>query len=216
MRGAAIQTDGAIVHGAQSSYFIIPVRAPGPIAGIHFRPSGGALLLGVPANELSEQHVALSDLWGLRAAQLRTQLLECRSPLQIFRTLEQAMTAQLPQLARPLVHPAISFALRNFAAGSAVSRVSPIQAATGYSARRFNTLFQQAVGLSPKRFCRIQRLRAVVEQIARGAPIEWAQVAADNGYFDQSHLNRDFRLFSGVTPARYCPAAPDSALHMEL
>jgi AraC-like DNA-binding protein len=165
---------------------------------------------------LSEQHVALSDLWGARAEQLRTELLECNSPLQIFHKLEQALLAQLPQLHAPLVHPAISFALRSFAAGSAVSRVSPIQTATGYSARRFNTLFQQAVGLTPKRFCRIQRLRAVVEQIAQGAPIEWAQIAADNGYFDQSHLNRDFRLFSGVTPARYRPAARDSALHMEL
>ena len=214
--GNAIQTDGAIVHGAQSGYFIIPARSHGPVAGIHFRPGGGAALLGVPAHELSDQHVALSDLWGMRATHLRTRLLECTSPRQIFQTLEQALLAQQPHLQGPLVHPAISFALRNFAACSAVNRVAPIQAATGYSARRFNALFEQAVGLTPKRFCRIQRLRAVVEQVARGAPIEWAQVAADSGYFDQSHLNRDFRLFSGVTPARYRPVTRDSALHMEL
>jgi AraC-like DNA-binding protein len=212
----SVRTEGVILHGAQSSHFIIAARSRGPTAGIHFRPGGGAVLLGLPASELTDQHLALSDLWGARASQLRTQLLECKGPAQIFDAMEQALVPHLRALQAPLVHPAISFALRSFAAQPGISRVTPIQEATGYSARRFNTLFQQAVGLAPKRFCQIQRLRAVVEQVARGEPIEWAKVAADNGYFDQSHLNRDFRLFSGVTPGQYRPISHDSALHMEL
>ena len=212
----SVRTEGALVHGAQSSYFIIAARARGASAGIHFRPGGGAVLLGLPASELTDQHLALSALWGAHARRLRTQLLECTAPAQIFHAMEQALLERLHRLQTPLVHPAISFALRSFAAPVGSSRVTPIQQATGYSARRFNTLFQQAVGLVPKRFCRIQRLRAVVEQVARGEPIEWAKLAVDNGYFDQSHLNRDFRLFSGVTPGQYRPVAQDSALHMKL
>jgi len=212
----AISTDGGIVHGAQSGYFIIDARPAHCSAGIHFRPGGGAVLLGAPASELSELHVSLSDLWGAAARQLRARLLECPDPGQIFCLLEQALLGRLPAAQVPLVNPAISFALRRFSAGAAVDRVAPIRQATGYSARHFNTLFERAVGLSPKRFCRIQRLRAVVEQVAHGTRVEWAQVAADNGYFDQSHLNRDFRLFSGVTPGQYHPVARDSALHMEL
>jgi AraC-like DNA-binding protein len=65
-----------------------------------------------------------------------------------------------------------------FCVGAAVDRVAPIQEATGYSARRFTILFQQAVGLSPKRFCRILRLRAVAEQVARGARIERCLLAS--------------------------------------
>ncbi|NJO12724.1 MAG: AraC family transcriptional regulator [Gammaproteobacteria bacterium] len=212
----SIRTDGALIHGAQSGYFIIAARARGATAGIHFRPGGGTALLGVPASELTDQHLALSDLWGASAARLRSQLLECTTPAKIFEVMEQALLERLRARPTPLVHPAISFALRRFAAQASVSRVTPIQEATGYSARRFNTLFQHAVGLVPKRFCRIQRLRAVVEQVARGEPIEWATLAADNGYFDQSHLNRDFRLFSGVTPGQYRPVSRTRALHMEL
>jgi methylphosphotriester-DNA--protein-cysteine methyltransferase len=218
--GKTLRTDGAIVHGAQSGYFIIAARHRGASAGIHFRPGGGAALLGMPATQLRNQHLPLADLWGVRAAQLRTQLLHyCNEPARIFHALEQALLAQSRQLRQqpePLVHPAISFALRSFAANSGLSRITPIQESTGYSARRFNTLFQHAVGLPPKLYCRIQRLRAVIEQLARGVPVEWAKLAADNGYFDQSHLNRDFRLFSGVTPGQYRPASADSALHMRL
>jgi AraC-like DNA-binding protein len=212
----SVRTEGAVVHGAQSSYFIIAARTRGAIAGIHFRPGGGAVLLGLPASELTDQHLTLSHLWGDHARQLRSQLLECTVPAQIFRAMEQALLERLRRLQAPLVHPAISFALRSFTAQADISRVTPIQEATGYSARRFSTLFQQAVGLVPKRFCRIQRLRAVIEQVARGEPIEWSRLAVDNGYFDQAHLNRDFRLFSGVTPGQYRPIARDSPLHMKL
>lgn len=212
----SVRTEGAIVHGAQSSYFIIAARAPGRSAGIHFRPGGGAVLLGVPAGDLTDQHLGLSDLWGARARLLREELLECNSPARIFRAMEAILLERLRALAPPPVHPAISFALRSFEVQAGINRVVPVQQASGYSARRFNTLFEQAIGLAPKRFCRIQRLRRVVRQVARGAPIEWAAVAADNGYFDQSHLNRDFRLFSGVTPGQYRPLSCESALHMHL
>jgi AraC-like DNA-binding protein len=217
--GQTLRTDGAIVHGAQSGYFIIAARRRGPSAGIHFRPGGGAALLGMPGTELSNQHLPLSALWGARAARLRTQLLHCDEPPRIFHALEQALLAQLQQPRPhrgPLVHPAISLALRSFAANASVSRIAPVQESTGYSARRFNTLFQHAVGLPPKLYCRIQRLRAVIEQLAAGRPVEWAKLAADNGYFDQSHLNRDFRQFLGVSPGQYRPASADSALHMRL
>lgn len=213
---AAVRTNGAIVHGAQSGYFIIDARPTRHSAGIHFRPGCGALLLGVPANELSDLHVSLSDLWGTTALQLRERLLECRSPRQIFQLLEQTLLLRL-SVARPArVHPAVRFALQRFANSIAVDRIAPVQQATGYSARRFTTLFQQAVGLPPKRYCRIQRLRSVVEQLTLGASIDWAQLAAANGYFDQSHLNRDFRDFSGVTPGQYRPASHGRALHMDV
>ena len=118
----SVRTEGALVHGAQSSYFIIAARTPGATAGIHFRAGGGAALLGVPAHELTDQHLGLCDLWGAYGRLLREQLLECSSPSRIFQTLETALLARLRARAAPLVHPAISFALRSFAVPAGSSR----------------------------------------------------------------------------------------------
>jgi AraC-like DNA-binding protein len=170
-------------------------------------------LLGLPAGELSNRHISLEDIWGSRAVRLREQLLEVSEPPAMFALLEREFLHRIRQSL--IVHPAISFALRQFDSQALTARVASVQQATGYSDLRFITLFTDAVGLSPKRYSRIQRLRRVVEQIARGKR-DLAEVAADNGYYDQSHLNRDFREFAGVTPGSYRPMPDRSALHAEV
>jgi AraC-like DNA-binding protein len=145
---------------------------------------------------------------------LREQLLEAPTPAAKFAALEDEFRARLrPQR---LVHPAISFALRGMRNASTDLRIAQIQRSTGYSPRRFTTLFTDTVGLTPKLYSRINRLRSVVERVARGGEIAWADLASEYGYYDQSHLTRDFREFSGVTPGDYKPIGPGSALHMEI
>jgi AraC-like DNA-binding protein len=211
--------DGAVVHGAQSGYFVLDARRDVHVVGVHFHPGGGAALLGVNAQELTDRHVALSDIWGERAHTLRAQLLDASTPAAKFALLEQVMLKQLGLQhlrARPLVHPAISFALRGMQTAPTEVRIAELQVATGYSSRRFTTLFSDAVGLTPKLYSRINRLRSVVERVAHGGEVAWADLASEYGYYGQSHLTRDFREFSGVTPGEYRPVAPGSALHMEI
>ncbi|HKR37360.1 MAG TPA: DUF6597 domain-containing transcriptional factor [Steroidobacteraceae bacterium] len=211
--------DGAVVHGAQSRYFVLDARRDVHVIGVHFLPGGGAALLGVRAQELTDRHIALSDIWGERARTLREQLLEAPTPAAKFALLEDAMLEQYWRARlRPqrFVHPAISFALRGMQTAPTEVRIAQIQTSTGYSPRRFTTLFTDTVGLTPKLYSRINRLRSVVERVARGGELAWADLASEYGYYDQSHLTRDFREFSGVTPGEYRPLAPGTALHMEL
>jgi AraC-like DNA-binding protein len=203
---------GAVVHGPQSRYFVLDARRHVHVIGVHFRP-GGAALFGIAGPELADRHVALEDIWGGAATILRTRLLEAPTPQAMFALLERELLARLP--ARPLVHPAVSFAVRRIASISAAP-IADVQKETGYSPRRFATLFNDSIGLAPKTFSRIQRLRRVVERVARGDKSSWADVAAEHGYYDQSHLTREFRELSGVTPAAYRPVSPDSSLHMEV
>ena len=206
--------DGAVVHGAQSRYFVLDARRDVHVIGVHFLPGGGAALLGVSAQELTDRHIALSDIWGARARTLREQLLEAPTPAAKFALLEQEFRERLrPQR---LVHPAISFALRGMQTAPTELRIAQIQSSTGYSPRRFTTLFTDTVGLTPKLYSRINRLRSVVERVARGGEVAWADLASEYGYYDQSHLTRDFREFSGVTPGEYRPLGPGAPLHMEL
>ena len=47
--------------------------------------------------------------------------------------------------------------------------------------RRLGQLFREEVGMTPKRYCRLRRFQSVVRQIARGGPVDWADVALAGG-----------------------------------
>lgn len=69
--------------------------------------------------------------------------------------------------------------------------------------RQLERIFECQVGLSPKLFARVARLRLALELSARTTVPDWSSIAVDAGYFDQSHLIRDFRSLTGETPAGF-------------
>lgn len=73
----------------------------------------------------------------------------------------------------------------------------------GLSQRRFIQVFAAEVGLTPKLYCRVQRFHKARGLVLNVDAPDWAQVALACGYFDQSHLIRDFREFAGLSPGNY-------------
>ncbi len=202
---------GAIVHGAQGSSFVLDDLQEVHFVGAHFKP-GGACLLGLPSNELTDRHIGLDDLWGIRAHELRERLLACADSQECFSLLERELLACLSS--RVFVHPVINSTLRACARGNEAIRVAELQRESGYSERRFTRLFAHAVGLTPKKYLRIRRLANVLRQLA-GARTSIAEVAFANGYSDQAHLVHDFVDLTGVAPSAYKPMAR-SELHMSV
>jgi AraC-like DNA-binding protein len=76
------------------------------------------------------------------------------------------------------------------------------------SERQLRTIFTDTVGISPKHFTRIDRLRAVLAGAGRGS---WSDLAVAAGYYDQAHLTVEFRTIMGVPPAAFVSGRLPSA-----
>ncbi|MGC4053070.1 MAG: helix-turn-helix domain-containing protein [Paludibaculum sp.] len=64
-------------------------------------------------------------------------------------------------------------------------------------------VFLEQTGVSPKLFCRVVRFRSLINRLAQDEDANWADLALDYGYYDQSHLVNEFRELSGLTPTSY-------------
>ena len=202
---------GALVSGAYSAYFVIDTRQEHTLLGVHFKPGGAYPFLGIPADALSDTHVSLETLWGHAAVRLRERLCESASPEERFHVVEDTLKEQL---FRPLEHHyAVLFGLdalgstgpmESFTGGDDTLRTRNVVRQIGISERRFIQVFRDEVGLTPRRFFRIQRFHRALTLLQKtlAAP-DGARLAVECGYFDQSHLIHDFVAFSGSRPMEY-------------
>jgi AraC-like DNA-binding protein len=192
---------GALVSGAYGGFFVIDTAEEASIMGVHFKPGGAFPFLGLPAGELADVHVNLETLWGRSAVELRERLCGAATPLERFRLLEEALLAHL---FRPLEHHyAVPTALDAFVQTDARATVRDIARHIGLSQRRFIQVFTEEIGLTPKLFSRVKRFQRTIAMVRQATAPDWARLAVDCGYFDQSHLIRDFLMFSGFSPLDY-------------
>jgi len=200
----------ALVGGPRAGFYAKDLSTPSHSVGVQLLPGAAQALLGLPADELVEQHVSLEDLWGDSLAALaREQLLAAATPQQTLRRLEALLLQRLRAGPAQAAHPLVLQALRQFEAGVGVQEAV---ARSGYSHRQFIRLFSQAVGLSPKLYCRVRRFQSTLPMLQ--GPLDLAAVAMEAGYSDQPHMGREFREFAGLTPEQYRQARPASANHV--
>ncbi len=76
------------------------------------------------------------------------------------------------------------------------------------SRRWLEKQFAEQVGLSPKEFTRITRFNALLTSVETTPSVSWSELIEKYGYYDQSHLNRDFHEFTGLSPTQYFKAYP--------
>ena len=71
------------------------------------------------------------------------------------------------------------------------------------SNKQFGRVFAEYVGATPKEFLRIVRIQRALYTLQCQPGISFAQLAYECGFFDQSHMIKEFKFFSGYTPAEY-------------
>jgi AraC-like DNA-binding protein len=84
-------------------------------------------------------------------------------------------------------------------------RIEELARTLGVSRQHLALQFRERVGLNAKTFamvCRFRRASAVLRDL-RGAPVDWAGLAGECGYYDQSHLIHEFQQFAGETPEAF-------------
>lgn len=147
--------------------------------------------------DLADSLVSLDDLWGEEASRIREQLAGIPSWEGRFAFTEALLARRLE--ARSPVDPAVAWAWNRIVVSRGLVRVDHLAAELGWSRKRLWSRFRSNIGIPPKCAAKLVRFDHAAHRLVAGARA--AEVAADGGYCDQSHLHRDVMEFTGSTPA---------------
>jgi AraC-like DNA-binding protein len=209
----------AFAVGMMSSAIFVASSGPVQTVAVRFLPGAARSFFGVPLGALTDGRADLDELWGRSCADrlqdgLWTRALSDRERLDLI---EQALVERLvAHGAQPVrggravmaVSPLARIAVARIEACGGALRVESLADDLRVSRQHLAAQFREQVGLSPKLFARITRFRRATEKARGQQAVDWAALALDCGYFDQSHLIRDFHDFATTTPEQFLdPAA---------
>lgn len=175
------------------------------VIGFNFQPGKAHPFFGSGLDEFTDRIVPVSDAWGAEGRVLEDRIAEAKTPLAVKKVVEEAFIRRLERFEG--FPSALPEPLEAALDAQGTSSVADLARKAGCSARHLKRLFDQWVGLSPKLFSRITRFQALTGRLTDPAQADWVGLANDHGYFDQSHLIRDFSDFAGLTPMEFLKSA---------
>jgi len=183
-------TDARVV-GVMTRPHLVDLSAGQSILGVRFNPGMAGICLASDISKLNDQSVPIQLVLGSLAEDLVSAFRRNR------RT--EAITADLTQSLFSLSTIKLVRHVVGELTGHRQVEANDIADAAKIGERQLRRTSIRHAGLPPKKLSRILRFRRAVQAL-RGGEINLARLAVDCGYFDQAHMNRDFREFAGQRP----------------
>lgn len=190
----------------------IQVASAGPVGtvAVRFKPGAAGTFLAMPLHALTDQRADIDLLWGRSDADrladaLWTRELSDRERIALIETQLLRRLRDVDPMAGGGALIPRALAVLDASAGGV--RIDDLAAHLGVSRQHLAAQFRARVGLSPKLYARICRFRRATAALKASPAPDWARLALECGYFDQSHLIHDFQEFAGSAPERFLSAA---------
>jgi AraC-like DNA-binding protein len=169
--------------------------------GLDLTPAGARALLGLPAAALAGIVVHLEDVFGRDAERLVDRLASTPLWMDRFAVLDEVLLRALAARRKlTMPRPEVTRAWDQLVASRGQVDVSSLAAEVGWSRRHLAEQFRSEIGLPPKTLARVLRFERSKELLKRADRPSLVDVAAVAGYYDQAHLNRDWRDLAGCSP----------------
>lgn len=187
------------VSGLRKSGRLIHYSAHAGNVLVTFKEGGAHAFLKEPLHELFDESVALAALAGYRdLGDIEDRLAGARSHQDLLVQVERFLLSKLCRYKPDLL---IAAALEHIHRTKGMLRVKELANTLCISQDAFEKRFRRVVGVSPKTFSSIVRMKSILSNGLQKQAL--AEAAFNAGYFDQPHFNKDFKLFTGQTPTEF-------------
>jgi AraC-like DNA-binding protein len=178
-----------------------------------FNPAAVHQLTGVPANELANQYLDAETLFGTGTRRVNEQLFAAKDYGAMIKVVEKYLwecfkknkhkNHPVDYVSTAIVREMETFSLDKFLKAACLSH------------RQLDRKFKERIGMPPKLFLQLTRFDKAFRMRNRLPNKDWLSIALHCGYYDYQHLAKDYKEFTGYTPAQFSAvdnAAPERIL----
>lgn len=188
------------LSGMQKRFLTVHTPNGSHLISVSLKPLGAWRLLRLPMTDVTGQVPLISAIWGRRMDLMCDQLLDVEGPAQRFELLENWLRQRLDLSRR--VPAWLPHASRQLELSHGQIGIHELSRELGISRALLHRDFREHIGLAPKVYARMCRFYHLMTYPAESYGA-WLDRAEQLGYYDDSHLHRDFRAITGSTPREY-------------
>lgn len=169
---------------------------------IVFQPNGLHQLLGIPAHEFKDAILPVEDVLGQKASTLQEKLseLDNQARIELLNQFFSTLISSKPISNQFVINTSLDFIVSNKGDFTLKQLVNY----TGYTERHLERKFKECIGLNPKKFGNVIRLHYFLKLLKdKSAGTNITAICYDAGFSDQSHLIKEFKKHTGISPREY-------------
>ncbi len=189
-----------VICGQQTNFYDLSLSGKTGMILIVFKPHGVKSFFNFPITELLNENISLQDLAKSEAIELEDKLLYSENNKQRIIHIENFLFNRLTQNSDfDRIEHTVNF-IEN---SKGQIKTQDIAKEVCLGIKQFERNFSKYVGLNPKKFASIVRFQNILQMKRKFKNANMYQLAFDNGYYDQSHFNHDFKSITGLTPKKF-------------
>lgn len=191
----------AFICGQSNTYADVTSTGDINMISVVFQPYASRLFFHTPVRETYGMNVSVEDLEDIVLADLEKQITDTPDDTRCIQLIENFLLKRLCILSE--------YNIKRIGATVQEINLHPqptirdLAQTACLGNKQFNRIFTEYVGTTPKEFIRIIRLQRALYTLQTQPDINFAQLAYECGFYDQSHLIKEFKSFSGYTPGEY-------------
>lgn len=179
------------------------------VMAVEMHPMAVSALFGIPCSEV-ENKVISGELILDDISLVEDTLLGPGSFTEKAKWLENYLHSKINETSELHIAAKMNTAINEMHTNLLQGKKDNMQDYTGYSRMHTHRLSTQWLGLSPKKYLRLQQFIKTLDDLHFTQHLS-TDIAFNNGFFDQSHFNRIFREFTEITPKQYREQKSDMA-----
>jgi len=190
------QMAGSYVIGGRSKSVLTRSTGGLRLAGVKLDPRVLRTLIGMPLGEFRDGTVACADLGVPALSELEERIANLRSVDQLASAFDQFFLRRMTEGLKE--ENAVSRLLERIRATRGSQSILHWAREHRVDARTLERRFVAQTGMAPKQFARIERFKYSYHRLGTqesGKGRTWLEP-----YYDESHFNREFRHFLGMSP----------------